>query len=174
MNPKRIIISRTDSIGDVILTLPLAGILKSFFPDLHIAFLGSSYTKDIINCSDYVDEYLDWNLISNLSESKAIDFLKSKNIDTIIHVFPKKKIARFAKKAGIRNRIGTTNRLYHWFTCNKLLGLSRKNSHLHETQLNIKLLKPFGIKSPYELNEIYNFYGFKAKEILSDKDSFFN
>ena len=35
-NPKKIVISRTDSIGDVALTLPLAGILKSKYPDVRI------------------------------------------------------------------------------------------------------------------------------------------
>jgi hypothetical protein len=29
-----------------------------------------------------------------------------------------KEIAHLAKKAGIAHRIGTTNRLWHWFTCN--------------------------------------------------------
>ncbi len=168
MSPKRIIISRTDSIGDVILTLPLAGILKKYFPDLHISFLGSAYTKDIVNCSKYIDEFIDWNQISNFTESEAINFIKSINADSIIHVFPKKEIAKLAKKAGIKNRIGTTNRLYHWFTCNKLLRFSRKNSQLHEAQLNVKLLKPFGIEKEFNLQELAAFYGFESKIPVSE------
>ena len=31
-NYRKIIISRTDSIGDVVLTLPLAGLLKKYYP----------------------------------------------------------------------------------------------------------------------------------------------
>ena len=63
MTPKRLIISRTDSIGDVILTLPVAGELKRQFPQLHIIFLGSSYTKPIVECCPYVDEFADWTEI---------------------------------------------------------------------------------------------------------------
>lgn len=168
MSPKRIIISRTDSIGDVILTLPLAGILKKYFPDLHIIFLGSSYTRDVINCCDFVDEFIDWSYLNKLTENESIEFLKSKNADTIIHVFPRKEIAVLAKKVGIKYRIGTVNRLYHWFTCNKLIKLSRKNSELHEAQLNIKLLKHFGINKTFELKEISDFYGFKSKSKLPE------
>lgn len=167
MSPKRIIISRTDSIGDVILTLPLAGILKKHFPDLHITFLGNSYTRDVINCCAFVDEFMDWNDLNKLSENEAIELIKSKKADAIIHVFPRKEIATLAKKAGIKYRIGTTNRLYHWFTCNKLTKLSRKKSDLHEAQLNIKLLKAFGINKTVSLKEISEYYGFKAKATLT-------
>ncbi|RYG01290.1 MAG: glycosyl transferase family 9, partial [Chitinophagaceae bacterium] len=44
MIPENIIISRTDSIGDVVLTLPMAKIIKQQFPDCRIAFLGKEYT----------------------------------------------------------------------------------------------------------------------------------
>lgn len=168
MNPKSIIISRTDSIGDVILTLPLAGILKQFFPDLHIIFLGSTYTKDIVACSKYIDEFIDWQHIKNLTKNEAVAYLKNTNADTILHVFPRKEIAALARKAGIKNRIGTTNRLYHWFTCNKLLRFSRKNSQLHEAQLNVKLLKPFGIEKEFNLLELAAFYGFESKIPVSE------
>jgi ADP-heptose:LPS heptosyltransferase len=59
--PYRIIISRTDSIGDVILTLPLCVWLKKQFPQSELVFLGRSYTKDIIACFDVVDTFLNFD-----------------------------------------------------------------------------------------------------------------
>ena len=59
-NPKKIVISRTDSIGDVVLTLPLAGILRERFPTAKIIFLGNTYTKPIIQCCEDVDEIWEW------------------------------------------------------------------------------------------------------------------
>ncbi|MCX6232905.1 MAG: glycosyltransferase family 9 protein [Bacteroidetes bacterium] len=169
MNSKRLIISRTDSIGDVMLTLPLAGIIKKYFPETYILFLGSTYTKNIVESSIYVDEFIDWTSISKLSEKDAVYEIKKYNADTIIHVFPRKEIARLAKNANIKNRIGTTNRTYHWLNCNKLVKLSRKNSTLHESQLNTKLLKPLGIDNEFSLVEIQGFYGFSRINALSDK-----
>lgn len=167
MNPKRIIISRTDSIGDVVLTLPLAGIIKQYYPDCHILFLGKTYTKDIIQLSSHVDQFIDWTNINILPINEQINTLNEYNADTIIHVFPDKLIAKLAKKANIETRIGTSHRSYHWFTCNKLINLSRKKSDLHEAQLNARLLSGLGITASFTLNELVGFYGLKAPDELS-------
>ncbi|MES2513449.1 MAG: glycosyltransferase family 9 protein [Bacteroidota bacterium] len=155
-----IIISRTDSIGDVVLTLPMAGIIKQAFPQSKIIFLGRNYTKDVIGLSHYVDEFISFDNILKLSEQERIQAFKKLNATHIIHVFPVKKIAVLAKKAAVKNRIGTTNRLWHWFTCNIKIRLSRKNSDLHEAQLNAKLLAPFNITTDFSLEELASFYGF--------------
>ena len=160
VNPKKILISRTDSIGDVILTLPMAGILKNKFPNAAIIFLGNTYTKPIIKCSEFVDEIIEWTTIEKLSEKEQIEWLKSLNLDVFIHVFANKKLAKLAKKAKIPNRIGTSHRMFHLLTCNNKVGFSRKNSDLHEAQLNIKLLKPLGITRIYSLKELVIYTGF--------------
>jgi heptosyltransferase-3 len=50
-HPKHIVISRTDSIGDVALTLPLAGILKRKISELQrFLFWEYTYTKPVIEC----------------------------------------------------------------------------------------------------------------------------
>lgn len=165
---KRIIISRTDAIGDVILTLPVCGLIKKHFPDSNIIFLGRTYTKAIINCCEFVDEFVNVDELFKLNDTEVIARLKELNADTLIHVFPNKKIARLAKKAKIKNRIGTTNRLFHWGTVNKLVKLSRKNSTLHEVQLNCKLVSPLGINTVPTLQELANFIGFTKIPLLDN------
>jgi len=155
----KIIISRTDAIGDVVLTLPVAGVLKKLYPDAYICFLGRAYTREVVQACEYVDEFIDWDQWKDSADREAVAALKGIDADTIIHVFPDKKIARLAKQAGISQRIGTTNRLYHWWTCNTLVKLSRKNSPYHESQLNLKLLVPLGAKDLYSLDEIAGYYG---------------
>jgi len=153
-NPKKIVISRTDSIGDVALTLPLAGILKQKFPNTTIIFLGNTYTKPIIKCSTSVDEIWEWAEIQKMEDQQQLKWLESQNIDVFIHVFPRRELARLAKKAKIKHRIGTSHRLYHYLTCNHKPNFTRKNSDLHEAQLNTKLLTPFGINHSYSLEEL--------------------
>ncbi len=153
MSQQRIIISRTDSIGDVVLTLPMASLLKKVQPDCTVIFLGSSYTKDIVACCPDVDEFYDWK------QTELADI----HADMIIHVLPRPEIAKAAKKAKIKQRVGTTNRLYHWWTCNKLVKLSRKKSELHEAQLNLKLLTFLeGVKEQYPLEEVVGLLNFKS------------
>ncbi len=159
-NIKRIIISRTDAIGDVILTLPVCGLIKKYYPGTEIIFLGKTYTQSVINCCEHIDTFLNADELLKLKDEEACRQLKALDTDAIIHVFPNKRIAKLAKMAGINLRIGTRNRLFHWFTVNRLVRLSRKNSDLHEAQLNCKLLAGIGIKRCPELKELAVFTGF--------------
>ena len=144
-----VIISRVDSIGDVVLTLPFATLLKQAFPDLIIGFMGTKYTQAIIESCSAVDVFID------VEDFKTKEItLGGKKPECIIHVLPNKKIAHRAKQLRIPYRIGTINRPFHWLTCTNFVRLSRKNSPLHEAQLNLKLLKPFGIRFDYSLKEI--------------------
>ncbi len=164
--PKNIIISRTDSLGDVVLTLPVAKILKEFFPQIKIAFMGRKYTKPLIMACKYVDEFID-----------IADFLKkevtvcNQKPEAILHIFPVVAIAKKAKQLRIPLRIGTTNRVYHWFTCNKLVRLSRKNSDLHEAQLNLQLLQSFGIDKIFSIEEIAASFGLEKVQPLEPEFS---
>ena len=162
-----VLISRVDAIGDVVLTLPVCSYLKHLLPGVKVSFLGKTYTKPVIESCGAVDEFIDYNALKLLSDTEQVNYLAERKIDAIIHVFPAKHIATLAKKAGIKFRVGTTNRPYHWFTCNKLVKLSRKNSDLHEAQLNLKLLEPFGMKQVPEPQEIVNHYDFEAKAKLA-------
>ena len=162
-SPRRILISRTDAIGDVMLTLPMASILRQHFPDARIGFLGKSYTRAVVECCSAVDEFVD-----------VADFLHEnprkpeKVWDVIIHVFPRKDIASRAFRTGIAMRIGTSSRPYHWFRCTKLLKLNRRNSNLHEAQLNTMLLSPLGITHHYTKAELGALYSFDKIPPLPD------
>ena len=161
--PQNIIISRTDSIGDVMLTLPVAAVLKQYFPDMKIGFMGKAYTRPVIEACKWVDSFIDVNDFLNKENGSLVNGEKA---EAILHVFPVANIASRAKQLQIPFRIGTTNRLYHWFTCNQLLRLSRKNSLLHEAQLNLKLLSVFGIESDFSLAQIQDLFGLEKLPAL--------
>ncbi len=161
---KNIIISRTDSIGDVVLTLPMIGLIKEYYPNSNIYFLGSDYTKSIIDNCVFIKEFISWNHVKSLSTEEQIEFISKYNCDVFINVFPNKIISKLAKKADIPIRIGTTHRFFHFFTCNKLLNIGRKKSNLHEAQLNIKLLEPLNINIDITLDSIKGLYGLSVNE----------
>lgn len=163
---KRIILSRTDSIGDVVLTLPLAGVLKKYLPETTVLFLGNSYTKPVVEASTFVDEFINWDPISRMTYRDQVAAFRSLRADAIIHVFQVKEITKLAKLSGIPLRVGTTHRLFTWFYCNRLIWFSRKNSSLHEAQLNLKLLKPLGIDVKLSREEIPEYYGLEAPKSL--------
>ena len=113
----RIIISRTDSIGDVMLTLPMCVWLKNNIPNATLIYLGRGYTQAIAACFSVVDEFVDWKLIENIPTSQRPEAFKELKADAIIHVFPNKEIAALAKKARIPMRIGTSHRSFHLLSC---------------------------------------------------------
>ncbi len=146
--PKRIIISRTDSIGDVVLTLPMCAAIKEKYPDCHLIFLAAAYTVPVLESAACVDEILNWTEISNVPTAQKVEALRECKADVIIHVFPNREVASLAKKARIEFRIGTSHRPYHLLSCNVPVSFTRKKSDLHESQLNFQLALPIGLTVP--------------------------
>ena len=116
--PKKIIISRTDSIGDVLLTVPLCKWIKKKFPQTKLIFLCKNYTVPVLEQFSVIDEVLSVSELSEMPFEKQVRFFEKINADWILHVFPNKEIAQLAKKAKIKNRVGTSHRFFHFFTCN--------------------------------------------------------
>lgn len=169
-NIKRLIISRTDSIGDVMLTLPMTAWIKKNYPNIELIYLGKAYTKAIIDCFP-IDEFIAWDELEKLPTSERLQSFQNIQADAIIHVFPVKEIAVLAKKARIPFRIGTSHRSFHLLNCNNRVNFTRKNSPLHEAQLNFELLKPFGVKgvpSMEELVESLSYFKFPALKLPTE------
>ncbi|MDZ4716481.1 MAG: glycosyltransferase family 9 protein [Cytophagales bacterium] len=151
---KRVVISRTDNLGDVILTLPLLGYLKATMPEIRIYFIGKKYTHSIIDRCIHVDKFLDREDLLNNPEH-----LRDIQADSILFIYPDRQIARLAKKIGIKKRVATAHRWFNWLYCNYRVDFSRLRSRSHESQLNFKLLSPFKIFWDFDIKEMAKLYG---------------
>lgn len=140
---QRILISRTDAIGDVCLTLPLCSALQTQFPEAKLVYLCRNYTQAVVDCFEPIDQIILFEDLEKLSSTERQDVLGS--FDAVLHLFPNKVVAKWCKEARIPLRVGTAHRIYHWWTCNLLPWFSRKRSDLHEAQLNFYLGKAIGL-----------------------------
>lgn len=156
--PRHIILSRTDSIGDVMLTLPMAGVLRQRFPGVRITFLGRAYTAPVLACCAHVDQVI--TLEELQAQADPVQVLRALQADVLIHVFPRQEVAKWARQARIPMRIGTSHRWWHWTTCDRRVSFSRRRSDLHEAQLNIKLLRPLGVEEVFSTAELAPLTGF--------------
>ena len=133
----RVLVSRTDRIGDVVLTLPLCGLLKA--RGHRVVFLGRRYTRAVLEACDAVDEIVEWD--DAASRGAARDLLAATRADVVLHVKPNTAVAWAALQARVPLRVGTSRRALHWLLCNRLEPVARKDSPLHEAQLNVRLAR---------------------------------
>jgi heptosyltransferase-2 len=152
--PKKILIVRTDRIGDVVLSIPMAEIIKKEFADCKITYLLRDYTRALLDGNLFIDDVI----IANESQGKIhfrenLEKIKSKNFDTCIVVNPTLKITLMMFLAGIKNRIGTGYRWYSVFF-NKKVYEHRKYGDKHELEYNLNLLSKLGVDAKYVSKEI--------------------
>lgn len=171
-NCKTIIISRTDAIGDVVLTLPLAGVLKKHWPHLKIVFLAQNYTLPLVQKSTFIDEVWSEQSFSNMDIVERSTFLSENKIDVFFHIFPSKIWSKAAKKAKVPYRVGTSRRWHHFLNCNVKINLTRKKSDLHELELNLLLLNKSIKAFPglEQLKPYHQHYGLQVEpKVFADK-----
>jgi heptosyltransferase III len=151
---KKILITRTDKLGDVILTLPLISEVQRIFPDSEITFLTKSYVRDLINGYFAFDKLIE---IENLNGFFSfLKFLRAENFDIVINVYPRFKLALLFFIAGIKCRVGTGYRWYS-FLFNKKLFEHRKYASKHESEYNIDLLKTITDRARYHNNFVFTY-----------------
>jgi heptosyltransferase-3 len=154
IKPKSILIVRTDRIGDVVLSLPMAEVIKNTYPNCKVTFMLREYTKDLLYTHPFVDEVIllkeengEMLFEQNLNKIKSLKF------DTSIVVSPTFKITLLIFLSRIKNRIGTGYRWYSFFFNNKVYE-HRKYGTKHELIHNLNLLKNAGITSEISRDEI--------------------
>ena len=149
MNPtdrksiKKILLIRTDRIGDVVLSLPMLPLLKKNFPNAAITVIVRSYTKELVETHADVSEVMLWD--ENNSLLDYVKVLKEKHFDLAILPYPRFNLALITFLSGIAIRVGTGYRWYS-FLFNKKIYEHRKNAKRHEVEYNLNLLKAIGIE----------------------------
>ncbi len=137
----KILLCRTDNIGDLVLTLSMVELIKQDNPEHEIWFLVRDYAAGVLAAAPSVSGWLSWDRLSSLPTVQAIQEIKAEKFDVSIQVHPCKPASRLLWQARVPKRIGTSRRLYHLLHCNSWVYLSRSGSSLHESLLNTLLLK---------------------------------
>ena len=165
LDPINILISRTDAIGDVCLTLPVCQALAAAYPKAELTYLCRNYTRPVVACFEPIDHVLSLEELEQSSQNERDKQLGK--FDVVIHLFPNRMVAQWCKAAKIPMRIGTAHRFFHLFTCNSRPNFSRKRSDLHESQLNFKLLAPLGLTKVPTFLQLSNNLRFKTPNLTN-------
>ncbi|MCP4481999.1 MAG: glycosyltransferase family 9 protein [bacterium] len=138
----KFLVFRTDRIGDVILSLQVAELLKKKFPESLITFVVRKYTKPLFNSNPFIDQV--W-AIDEFSESEFLKFIRLKKFDISIALYSTKLTAKLPFLANIPLRIGPMSKIYG-LLYNMKIWQKRSRSLKNEAEYNNDLLKPLGIK----------------------------
>lgn len=133
---KKILISRTDGIGDLLLTTPLIKAVKESPLKPYVGVLASRYASAALINNPSVDEII---VYEKSNDKKAAEALKSGGYDCAVAAYARPEIAWLLYRAGIKQRYGTAGRWYSPFLFNRRVNVSRKKSEKHEADYNLML-----------------------------------
>ncbi len=154
----RILISRTDRIGDLILTIPLIESVKTNYPECLVDVLASDYAAPVLENNDCINEVIKINntTLKNHEDARQqlCDTLQENNYKVALVIYPDKIISKIIFKSKIPIRVGTARRFKSiYFT--RFLFHSRKANKKHESEYNLDYLKIFNKSKVSNAPHIY-------------------
>jgi len=139
----KILVLRTDRIGDVVLSEPVIEVLASKFKNSRIDIVVSKYSAPILYENPHISNIYELRSRHIKDVINLSNILKKNEYDLSITIdtHPISYLIPFL--SGIKVRIGQGRRAWSVFM-NFPVSFSRRHSNLHEVILNQMLLKPFG------------------------------
>jgi ADP-heptose:LPS heptosyltransferase len=139
---KRVLLSKTTQLGDLVITLPMAAALKQQDPGCTVILLTNRRTVDVARyCTDVDEAYAE-----PATAEERLALLRSLNVDIFIQVNTSHALATSAYEAGIPVRIGSLFRFYNLWLCTHLVALTRSFRGLNKRLLDLQYLLPLGVR----------------------------
>ena len=142
---KRILLVRTDRVGDVVFITPMIRELRKAFPDAFIAALTQPHTKNIM----LNNPRLDVMITDDLRKETFWDVVKELRKYKFTHglmMLPTERAAYQMFFAGIKNRIGVGHKLYEVITFMKSVSRNNYTPLRHEADYCMDLARKIGVK----------------------------
>lgn len=143
-NLKKILIIQTASLGDVILSTPVAEKLHHFFPDANIEYLVKSGYQKIFYNHPFISNVMAWDKsqkkYDNLME--LVKLVRQNKYDLVVNLQRFASSGLITALSGAPVRIGFhKNPMSLFFTQRVQHKIGKSNSGPHETERNLKLIE---------------------------------
>jgi len=144
---RRILIARTDRIGDVLLSTPVIKALRQKYSQAYISMIVAPYAKDIVEANPYLDEVIIYDKdVKHKSWLRSLKFasrLKKKKFDLAVILHPTNRMHLLVFLAGIRRRLGYDSKF--GFLNNLKKTHTKQKGLMHEAEYNLDLLADLGV-----------------------------
>ena len=151
---KRILVIRTDRVGDVTFITPSLRELRKTFPDAFIATLTQPHTSNIILNNPNVDLILTDDLKKE-NFWKSVKELRKHKFTHALLMLPTERAAYQLFFAGIPYRIGIGHKLYEVITFMRSVSRQDYNPLRHEADYCLDLARKIGVQSDNLALEIF-------------------
>lgn len=139
----KIIISRTDKIGDLVLSLSSFYMLRRMYPEAYIIVLVRNYNFPIVEHLECVNDV--W-CVDEFSESEMSQKLETYQPDAFIALYTDRTVAKWARASKAKYRIGPWSKLSSFFSYNKGVFQKRSRSIKNEAEYNLDLVRSLNKK----------------------------
>ncbi len=136
--PSRVLLVRTDALGDALATLPAAQALRRAFPTAEVTVLAGKRNEWLFRRAGYPV------LTDPLGFRETVALLREYRPQIAVVASPGERIPLALMAAGVPLRIGYGYRSYG-LTFNRPVFIHRSSSRAHEAALTLALLRPLGI-----------------------------
>ena len=147
-NFERILIVRTDRIGDVLLSTPVIKALRDNYPKAHIAMIVSPYAKDIVDGNPYLDEVIIYDKDAThrgwIASMNFAGDLRKKKFDLGLILHPTNRAHLIAFFSGIPKRVGF-NRKFGFLLTDQVEHTKQLGAK-HELEYSLDLVRRLGIE----------------------------
>ncbi len=142
----RILVSRTDRAGDLVLTLPVFAAIRKLLPGAKIFAHVKSYTSSLVADNPDVDEViLDDSDEGPIPLIRLSRIFKKKRFTSAILVHPSFRAIASSWLAGVPVRAGRASNVWQ-FMLNRRLVQNRSSNQKHEAEYNLDLLRGIGLE----------------------------
>jgi len=167
---RRILIVRTDRVGDVVMITPMIREIRKAYPDCFLATLTRKNTSELLINNPYLDKII----IDDFEKGtfwKVIKELRSYNFTDGLLVLPTERAAYQMLFAGIKNRIGVGRKIYEIITFMKSVSRNKYIPLRHEADYCMDMARRIGVKTDNLSPEIFLTDAEKqsGKDFLRDK-----
>lgn len=149
---KKILITRTDRLGDVLLSTPVLRAIRERYPDSYIAIMVRPYTKDCVEGNPYINEVIIYDKYgkhkSILSSLRFAMDLRKKGFATALILHPTNRVNLITFLAGIPERIGYNKKL--GFLLTRPISHTKQVGKKHELEYTLDIIRSIGIEPKHK------------------------
>ncbi|MFC1806803.1 glycosyltransferase family 9 protein [Candidatus Omnitrophota bacterium] len=146
---KRILLTRTDRLGDVLLTTPAIKAVRDAYPNAYIAMVVRPYTELALKGNPHLNEVIVYDKYgayrSTAGSLKFAKSLRDNRFDLVIIFHPTNRMHILSFLAGIPKRVGYDER-FSFLLTDRIKNLKHEGKK-HESEYNFDLLDVLGVES---------------------------